>query len=57
METAYYTVSKIEGEYAYLHRTDKDCDEDLFIALALLPPGADIGTRLCYECFEYSIVE
>lgn len=57
METAYYTVSKIEGEYAYLHRTDKDCDDDLFIALALLPPGTDIGTKLCYECFEYSIIK
>ncbi len=57
MEKAYYTVARIEGEYAYLHRTDKECGEDLFIALALLPYGIDIGTKLCYECFEYNVIE
>jgi hypothetical protein len=29
----------------------------LFIALALLPEGTDIGTRLHYEWMSYSIVE
>lgn len=56
MESKYYIVSKIEGEYAYLHRTDAECDEDLFIALALLPAGVDIGTRLHYEMMEYEII-
>lgn len=56
MEPKDYIVSKIEGEYAYLHDLSGTCDEDIFIALALLPPGADIGTKLHYEMFEYSIV-
>lgn len=52
-----YTVVKIEGEYAYLrpdHGTEAD---DLFIALALLPPEADIGTRLHYEMLCYTVIE
>ena len=49
MEPKDYTVVKIEGEYAYL-RADGDGEgDDLFIALALLPPGVDAGTRLHYE--------
>ncbi len=56
MESQEYIVSKIEGEYAYLKRTDMECSEDLFIAIALLPQGIDIGTRLHYECMEYTII-
>ncbi len=56
MEPKDYVVSKIEGEYAYLHDLSGECAEDIFIALALLPVGADIGTRLHYEMFEYTIV-
>lgn len=52
-----YIVSKIEGEYAYLQPADDADAEALFIALALLPPGIDTGTRLHYECLEYSIIE
>ena len=57
MEPKDYIVSKIEGDYAYLHRTDAECDEDLFIAMALLPPGTDVGTRLRYEMLSYEIVD
>lgn len=57
MEPKDYIVSSIDGEYAYLTRTDKECDEDLFIALALLPPGTDTGTKLHYEFPEYTIIE
>ena len=53
MEAKYYTVSKIEGEYAYLAPED---GEELFIAMALLPLGVDLGTRLKYENFEFEIV-
>lgn len=56
MEPKDYTVTKIEGEYAYLHRTDSECEDDLFIAMALLPQGVDIGTNLHYEYMEYTIV-
>ena len=51
-----YIISRIEGEYAYLHDLSGECAEDLFIALALLPMGVDEGTKLHYEMFEYSII-
>ena len=49
-----YIVTRIEGEYAYIKDTES-CEE-LFIALALLPFGTDIGTKLHYENLEYSII-
>ncbi len=52
MEPKDYTVIKIEGEYATLK---DDAGEELFIAMALLPMGIDVGTRLHYEMLEYSI--
>ncbi len=54
MEAKDYIVAKIEGEYATL--TDVETGGEMFIAMALLPQGIDIGTRLHYELFEYSIV-
>ena len=50
-----YLVVKIEGEYAYLRDESGECDEDVFIALALLPQGCDVGMRLKYECFSYEL--
>lgn len=55
MEAKDYMVVKIEGEYAYLRDLSGFFDEDMFIALALLPQGVDVGTKLHYELFEYSI--
>lgn len=53
-----YVVVKIEGEYVYLREIDAtDNQNDLFIALALLPEGVDLGTKLHYEMMEYSIIE
>ncbi len=49
-----YTVIKIEGEYATLR--EDNSGEELFIAMALLPPDADIGTRLIYENMEFSVI-
>lgn len=54
MEPKDYTVIRIEGEYAYLEDETKN---ELFIALALLPAGTDVGTRLHYEMFEYTIIK
>jgi hypothetical protein len=51
-----YVVSKIEGDYAYLHDLSGNCQEDLFLALALLPPGTDLGSKLHYEMLEYTII-
>ena len=56
METKYYTVTKIEGEYAYLREENTDAEE-LFIALFLLPFGVDVGTRLHYEWLTYTVID
>ena len=52
-----YIVIKIEGEYAYLKRTDAPEEELLFIAMALLPPGVDVGSKLHYEMLEYTLIQ
>ena len=54
MEPKDYTVSRIEGDYAYLK--DEMTGEEVFIAMALLPEGIDIGTRLHYEMFSYEMI-
>ena len=56
MEPRDYTVVKIEGEYAYLRDDNNKNGEALFIAMALLPPGVDVGTRLHYEMLCYTII-
>ena len=55
MEPKDYIVSKIEGEYAYLRDTET-CNE-IFIALALLPAGTDLNSRIHWEMFEYTLVD
>ena len=54
MEAKTYTLTRIEGEYAYLR--DEESGEEIFIALALLPLGADVGSRLQYEMFTYTLL-
>lgn len=56
MQPKEYVVVKIEGEYAYLREVGADENNDLFIALALLPFGTDINSRLHYEMFSYTLV-
>ncbi len=55
MEARFYSVVKIEGEYAYIR--DEESGEEIFIAMFLLPEGVDIGTRLKYEMLEYEVIE
>ena len=55
METKFYFVLKIEGEYATLKEEGAEGNE-VFIALALLPFGVDVGNRLKYEMFEYTLI-
>ena len=57
MEPKDYTVVKIEGKYAYLRADDDRAENDLFIAMALLPSGIDIGSRLHYELLSYTVIE
>jgi len=56
MEPKDYTVIRIEGEYAYLRADDAAAGDDLFIAMALLPADIDVGTRLHYEMFSYTVI-
>ncbi len=53
METKVYKIAKIEGEYAYIQDEN---GEELFIAMALLPIGSDIGSSLKYENFEFTLI-
>ena len=46
MEPHDYIVTDIQGDYAYLKQTDADNDELFQVAMALLPPTVDVGTRL-----------
>ena len=50
-----YKLTRIEGEYAYLQ--SEQSGEELFIAMALLPLGVDVGTRLHYEMLSYTVIE
>ncbi len=54
MEEKIYTLKRIEGEYAYL--SEDESSEELFIAMYLLPLGADIGSRLLYKDLEFTLI-
>lgn len=56
METRYFVVARIDGDYAYLERTDQKEDELFIVARALLPEEIDEGTKLRYEWLQYEIV-
>ena len=56
METWYYTVVSIDGDYANLKRTDIDSDELKLVARALLPADIEEGINLKYELMQYFIV-
>ena len=55
MEPKDYIVAKIEGEYATIK--DVATGDELFIAMALLPPNVDVGTKLHCEMLQYTIIE
>ena len=55
METFYYIVESIEGDYANLRRIDIASDDLKLVARALLPPEIKEGSRLKYEWLQYSI--
>ncbi|NBH97465.1 chorismate--pyruvate lyase [Anaerotruncus sp. 1XD22-93] len=56
METWYYEVVSIDGDYANLKRTDIDSDELKIVARALLPAEIMEGSRLKYEWMQYEII-
>ena len=56
MEKKTFTLTRIEGEYAYLRELGNPAAEELFIALALLPIGADLGSLIEYENFTFTLI-
>ena len=55
METKDYKIVEIAGEYAYLQDISCPTGERLFIALALLPMGVDVGDEVHYENFAFTL--
>ena len=56
METWFYEVVSIDGDYANLRRTDIESDDLKLVARALLPTEIKEGCKLKYEMFTYSVV-
>lgn len=54
MEPIYYTVTKINGDYAIMV-TDDGIENT--VAMALLPIDIDEKSRLVWENFEYTIMK
>ena len=57
METIFYVVDSIDGDYANLIKKDDEQSEPKLVARALLPEGIQEGSVLKYELLEYSIVD
>ena len=56
METWYYEVASIDGDYAHLRRTDMMSDDLKLVARALLPPEIMEGSKLKYELMQYELL-
>mgnify|MGYP000829660492 CR=1 FL=1 len=56
METWYYEVVSIDGDYANLKRTDIASDDLKLVARALLPAEIMEGSKLKYELMQYEII-
>ena len=54
MESAYYTVRTINGDYAYL-LSDQGVENQ--VAMFLLPEGTAVGSRLLWEDFQWTLIE
>ncbi len=56
METWYYEVVSIDGDYANLRRTDVESNDIKLVARALLPPEISEGSNLKYEMMSYYMI-
>jgi hypothetical protein len=56
METWYYEVVSIDGDYANLKRTDIESDDLKLVARALLPYEIKEGDKLKYEFMQYELI-
>ena len=56
METWFYEVVSIDGDYANLKRTDIESDDLKLVARALLPTEIMEGSKLKYELMQYELL-
>ena len=56
MQTWYYEVVSIDGDYANLRRTDIEMEDLKLVARALLPAEIYEGCQLEYEYMQYEII-
>lgn len=56
METWFYEVVSIDGDYANLRRTDIESNDLKLVARALLPAEILEGTKLKYELMQYELI-
>ena len=56
METWYYEVVSIDGDYANLKRIDIELDDIKLVARALLPAEIVVGSKLKYELLQYELI-
>lgn len=56
LDKIYYTVIRLDGDYAYLQKDEEPEEELKCVARALLPAEIVEGSRLVYEMMEYSVV-
>lgn len=56
METFYYEVVNIDGDYANLKRTDIESEDLKLVARALLPAEIREGSKLKYEWMQYQLI-
>ena len=56
LQTMFFVVEQIDGDYAYLRRTDEVSAELKLVARALLPPEIMEGSKLKYEMLQYEMI-
>ncbi len=56
METWFYEVVSIDGDYANLCRTDIKSNDLKLVARALLPAEIMEGSKLKYELMQYELI-
>ena len=56
METWFYEVVTIDGDYANLRRTDIESDDLKLVARSLLPAEILEGSKLKYELMQYELI-
>ena len=56
MGPGYYEVISFDGDSVHLRRTDIEIDELNPVALALLPPELEVGSKVKCEYCQYEVI-